>query len=132
MRPADNDLREYMEKTLGGGKVNNQKQFLDNDRKVLRFFCVSEELPFVLHYFLADDTLEIREVHHPNDGRDSFPVFLRRQRIPFTSAVKQPGLCFIGDNYLTCDEINPDEPIISFGRAFHINGVDDSTKEYFA
>lgn len=131
-RPVENDLKEYMEKTLGGGKVSNQKQFLDNDRKVLRFFCISEELPFVLHYFLADDTMEIREVHHPNDGRDSFPVFLRRQRIPFTSDVKQPGLSFIGDNYLTCDEIEPDQPIISHGRAFHIQGVDDYTRQYFA
>ena len=67
-----------MEKSLGGGRVPSQKQFLDNDRKVLRFFCVSEDLPFVVNYFLADDTIEIREVHHPNDGRDSFPVLLRR------------------------------------------------------
>jgi len=105
---------------------------LDHDRKVLRFFCTSEELPFVVNYFLADDTIEIREVHHPNDGRDSFPVFLRRRRIPFSSEVKQPGLAFIGDNYLTCDEICPGEPIISYGRPFHINGVDDYTKEYYA
>jgi len=71
-----------MEKALGGGKVASQKQFLDNDRKVLRFFCESEGLPFVAHYYLADDTIEIREVHHPNDGRDSFALLLRRQKLP--------------------------------------------------
>ena len=36
----------------------------------------------IIHYFLADDTVEIREVHEPNDGRDPFPVLLCRQRLP--------------------------------------------------
>ena len=57
---------------------------------MLRFYCVwddrdamfGEMRPFVLHYFLVDDTIEIREVHEPNDGRDPFPVLLRRQRLP--------------------------------------------------
>jgi hypothetical protein len=100
-------MKEYMEKTLGGGKVADQKQFLDNDRKVLCFFVTSEDLPFVINYYLADDTIEIREVHFPNDGRDAFPKLLRRQKLPFRSDVNQPGLSFIGDNYLTCDEIYP-------------------------
>jgi hypothetical protein len=74
----DKELLEYLEKKLGGGRIPSQKQFLDHDRKVLRFFVKSEGLQFVWHYFLADDTVEIREVHHPNDGRDSFSVYLRR------------------------------------------------------
>lgn len=81
-RPRDNEMKEYMEKSLGGGKVASQKQFLDKDRQVLRFFCSCEDLPFIVHYFLADDTVEIREVHHPNDGRDAFPKVLNRQRLP--------------------------------------------------
>jgi hypothetical protein len=74
----DPELLEYLEKKLGGGRVPSQKQFLDFDRKVLRFFTRSDDLQFVWHYFLADDTVEIREVHFPNDGRDSFSVYLRR------------------------------------------------------
>lgn len=35
-----------------------------------------------LLYFLANDTIEIREQHTPNDGRDNFPLLLRRQRVP--------------------------------------------------
>ena len=31
---------------------------------------------------MADDTLEIREVHSPNNGRDPFPVLVSRQRFP--------------------------------------------------
>jgi hypothetical protein len=60
-----------------------------------------------VHYYLADDTVEIRESHRPNDGRDSFSLLLRRQKLPEAWNVNQPGQKFIGDNYLTCDEIYP-------------------------
>lgn len=80
---------------------------------------------------MADDTVEIREVHHPNNGRDAFPKLLQRQKLPFRSDVNQPGLHFIGDNYLTCDEIYPGQPIIAFNRAYTILGVDQYTQNYF-
>ena len=35
-----------------------------------------------LHYFLADDTVEICERIPNNSGRDAVPMFLRRQRLP--------------------------------------------------
>jgi hypothetical protein len=57
-------MLQYLEKKLGGGKVESQKQFLDNDRKVLRFWCDCEGRPFSIQYFLADDTIEVREIHH--------------------------------------------------------------------
>ena len=47
-------------------------------------------------------------MHFPNDGRDSFSIYLRRQRLPQTFDVNQPGQALIGDNYLTCDEIDFD------------------------
>jgi EF-hand domain-containing protein 1 len=64
---------------------------LDNDRKVLRFYTKCDDAPFVIHYYLADDTVEIREVHHPNDGRDSFALLLKRQKLPKAFGVNQPG-----------------------------------------
>jgi hypothetical protein len=120
-------MKEFLEKALGGGRVVSQKQFLDNDRKVLRFFTKCDDLPFIVHYYLADDTCEIREVHHANDGRDSFAIMLKRQKLPQSFAVNQPGQNFIGDNYLTCDEIEPGGVIDAFGRQFRITGVDQFT-----
>jgi EF-hand domain-containing protein 1 len=105
---------------------------LDNDRKVLRFFVRAEDgLPYVWHYFLADDTVEIRECHFANDGRDSFSIYLRRQKLPETFAVNQPGQSFIGDRYLTCDEISADRPLVAYGRCFNILGVDRFTQDYY-
>lgn len=127
----DPTMKDYMEKSLGGGRVKCQKQFLDNDRRVLRFFCRFDDLPYIIHYFLADDTAEVREVHHHNDGRDNFAMLLKRQRLPKNFSVDQPGLKHIGDNYWTCDEFEPGQCIEAFGRLFSIQGVDQFTQNYF-
>ena len=104
---------------------------MDKDRTVLRFFTKSNDLPYVVHYYMADDTIEIREVHHSNDGRDAFALLLRRQKLPDRFDVNQPGQTFIGDNYLTCDEITPDSNINAFGRIFVIEGVDAATQKFY-
>lgn len=80
---AQNPLRPYE-------RADSLKQFLDYDRHVLRFNAVwddrdtkfGEVRRFKLHYFLADDTIEILEVFAPNCGRDSCPTFLSRQKLP--------------------------------------------------
>ena len=49
------------------------------------FFCIHHIYLFLLqiiHYYLVNDTVEIREVHTANDGRDPFPVLVCRQRLP--------------------------------------------------
>jgi len=125
-------MKEFLEKSLGGGRVKSQKQFLDNDLKVLRFFCKFEELPYVIHYYLADDTVEIREIHFANDGRDNFALLLRRQKLPDNFGLNQPGQSHIGDNYLTWDEIEPSKPVNAFGRLFRIQSVDAFTQKWYA
>ncbi|XP_052782437.1 EF-hand domain-containing family member C2-like [Mya arenaria] len=81
-------------------KHDTLKQFLDHDRHVLRFYCYWDDTEamfgdpreMVLHYFLADDTIEIREVIPANSGRDAAPMFLRRGKLPKNvEALKQPG-----------------------------------------
>ncbi len=77
------------------------EQFLDHDRHVLRFYCYWDDTDnmfgdpreMVLHYFLADDTIEILEIIPPNSGRDATPMFVRRSRLPKdVAALKQPGV----------------------------------------
>lgn len=71
-------------------KRDKLKRFLEKDRKVLRFYCIwddrhsmfGELREFVLHYHLVDDSIEVREVQKPNNGRDPFPILLRRQSLP--------------------------------------------------
>jgi len=60
-------------------------QFLLNDKKVLRFKGYWDDhtpygvrIYFVIHFFLADNTVEMNEAHCRNSGRDAYPVFYRR------------------------------------------------------
>lgn len=63
------------------------------DRKVLCFHCCwddsqslfGDKLPYVLHYYLVDDTVEIRETKESTVGRDPFPIFLKRRKLPKNS-----------------------------------------------
>jgi hypothetical protein len=65
------------------------KQFVALDRKVLRFYAAWDDgvengsgvRPFIIHYFLVDNSLEVREIHHKNDSRDPFPKLVARQKI---------------------------------------------------
>jgi hypothetical protein len=92
-RVADDDLIRNMEARLGAASTTLEydklDQFLKYDRKVLRFYLAwddrkslyGELRPFVLHYYLADDTMEILEVRRANAGRDPFPLFLKRGKV---------------------------------------------------
>lgn len=81
----------YREVMLGGGHINgNMQQFLEHDGKVLRFFAIMDDIstpqferrPFTLLYFLADGQIEIREQYPLNCGRDNFPIFYRKGKMP--------------------------------------------------
>ncbi|KAM9041104.1 LOW QUALITY PROTEIN: EF-hand domain-containing family member C2 [Megaptera novaeangliae] len=77
------------------------KQFLECDRKVLRFFCLwddsgsvfGDHRELILHYFLSDDTIEIQRVLPHNSGRDATSSFLQRRKLPKYGppGVYQPG-----------------------------------------
>lgn len=77
-------------------KPDSRRQFMEFDGKVLRFSCFwddtkklyGEKRKFILHYFLASDTIEVREVLQPNSGRDPFPLLLKRSVLPSRS---RPG-----------------------------------------
>ncbi|NXY84320.1 EFHC2 protein, partial [Alcedo cyanopectus] len=89
-----NPLRPYE-------RIDTLRQFLEHDRHVLRFFCVwndpestfHEQRELVLHYYLADDTIDIKEILPVNSGRDAVPLFLRRDKLPkyAPTGLYQPG-----------------------------------------
>ncbi len=62
------------------------------DNAVLRFLAAwdntatifGEVLAFQVSYYVADGSVEVREVAQRNSGRDPFPLLLRRSRLPKT------------------------------------------------
>jgi hypothetical protein len=100
----DSILKDYSEHTQGGGKVKDQKQFLENDRRVLKFNASHDSLKYIINYYLADDTVEIKELFFHNSGRSKFPLFLKRNKLPKKFSVTQPGEVLESD-YVTPTDI---------------------------
>ena len=84
-----------------GGKSQIWPHWHVLELQVLRFFCVwddrrslfGDRRPYRLHYFLEDATLEVLETADNNNGRDPFPVFLRRGPLPRVSIVISQCAC---------------------------------------
>ena len=86
-----NDTSTFVEALLGKHirEPEVMSKYLNYDRKVLRFDCAWNDetlygtlLKFTLHYFLADDSIEILEKQTRNSGRDSWPRLLNRAPLP--------------------------------------------------
>ncbi|KAJ1627617.1 hypothetical protein T492DRAFT_1023521 [Pavlovales sp. CCMP2436] len=89
-RAFEDDLTRYAAAKYGAAATalapDRLREFLRNDRKVLRFFLAwddrgspyGELRPFILHYYLQDDTAEVLEVRRANSGRDPFPAFVKK------------------------------------------------------
>lgn len=159
-------MTESMQPLRPYEKEDTLKQFLQYDRKVLRFYCLWNDTDsmfgdvreMVLHYFLADDTIEIREVIPANSGRDAAPMFLRRQMLPKEPVpLHQPGevtsrtvLNVFGPmghggrwildslktgaihiEYYHDSDLTIGSVINAWGRKMMICDCDDFTKEYY-
>mmetsp|Transcript_135835 Transcript_135835/g.240149 ORF Transcript_135835/g.240149 Transcript_135835/m.240149 type:complete len:755 (+) Transcript_135835:111-2375(+) len=132
----------YREVMLGGGHINaDMQQFLEKDKKVLRFFAVLDDLstpqferrPFTLLFFLADDTMEIREMYPLNCGRDNFPIFFRRAKMPLGNVEvhgpqAQPKK---KEDFVHGHNLYVGQMVMLAGNTFYIYDADDFTRAYF-
>ncbi|XP_030201304.1 EF-hand domain-containing protein 1 isoform X1 [Gadus morhua] len=126
---------------------DHQKQFLTMDRKVLRFFALwddkdtiyKETRPVNIQYYLVDDTVEIREVHQANSGRDPFPVLMRRQRLPKTIREDSEPFprCVLEvspqevQEYYSPRDFRVGETMRLMGRTLRLYDCDSFTRSYF-
>merc|ERR1719160_601632 len=132
----------YREVMLGGGHINeNMQQFMENDRKVCRFFAVLDDVgtpqderrPFTIMLFLADNTVEIREQYPLNCGRDNFPIFFRRGKLtrgnvksrgPQDQLPKADELVSVNDLYVGAE-------VVLLNTKFFIYDADEFTRQYY-
>jgi len=132
------DYKGFMEARLG--KCMDDKeviaQFLRNDRKVLRFFASwddrgqggdLEQRRFRLHYFLADDTVEVLEANTPNNGRDPWPAMLKRMKLPKVWSANSRDNRY----FYKASDFRVGDTISVFGRKLLIYDCDNFTREWY-
>lgn len=59
-------------------------------------------MKYEILYFLSDDTVTVKEIHLNNDGRDPYPILLRKTKLPKViayAATKSSLLNILLDNW---------------------------------
>ncbi|XP_012297046.1 EF-hand domain-containing protein 1 isoform X2 [Aotus nancymaae] len=139
--------KQPLRKYVTPSDFDQLKQFLTFDKQVLRFYAIWDDTDsmygecrtYIIHYYLMDDTVEIREVHERNDGRDPFPLLMNRQRIPkvLVENAKNFPRCVleISDQevleWYTAKDFIVGKSLTILGRTFFIYDCDPFTRRYY-
>ncbi len=113
------------------------RNFLQYDGKVLRFYCEWDEKEIILHFYLADDTVELKEVRDYNNGHAPFPLLLSRQKIPASldqnSAVKFSSSSQTAKNArnLSASDFVCGEYVQIYGRSILLQSCDKFTYDFY-
>ena len=123
------------------------QQFKQLDRKVLRFYCLWDDRAtlhgevryLILQYYLVDDTLELREEHKPNNGRDQAGTLLSRAKVPRNHRDVPPDFPSIALEKTEAelsDNLGPEDFAIGttlhvYGRAILIYDCDEFTMAFY-
>lgn len=139
--------KQPLRKYVTPSDFDQLKQFLTFDKQVLRFYAIWDDTDsmygecrtYIIHYYLMDDTVEIREVHERNDGRDPFPLLMNRQRMPkvLVENAKNFPQCVleISDQevleWYTAKDFIVGKSLTVLGRTFFIYDCDPFTRRYY-
>ena len=138
----------YMEASLGKPMLPSAaatQQFLTLDGHVLRFYAqwdddkmYGEKKPYIVHYYLADDTVEVNEVQTANNGRDPFPTLLKRGRLPKDWQSGIPNVAKLGtthseltSSYYSLLDLRIGNTINVYGRLLLLCSMDAYTRSYY-
>merc|ERR1712216_226015 len=99
-----------------------------------------EMMHYTLHYFLCDDTVEIKEKRHANNGRDPFPMLLSRQKLPRQWDTFQEDedrdrgveANAPSSSFVTPEMLSVGSTINVYGRDLRIVDCDGFTREWYS
>ncbi|XP_051162839.1 EF-hand domain-containing protein 1-like isoform X2 [Leptopilina boulardi] len=117
-----------------------RRRFFHYDGMVLLFDALYEDDFYQILYFLTDNTISVREIHRPNDGKDPVTVFLKKTRVPKNwkdVPGSYPGMSLERGDYEIVEYYSPNdlkigETISIFERQFFLFDCDNFTRKYYS
>ncbi|XP_050071896.1 EF-hand domain-containing protein 1-like [Anopheles maculipalpis] len=123
------------------------RKYLEYQGKVLHFDCVLDErdreggelMTYKLFYYLEDDTVSIKELKENQEGRDYFPMLLRKQKLPKNwkeNPVSHPSIFLEKSDAEVSEYYSPKDLIVGttifvYGRKFLLLDCDGFTRCYY-
>eukprot|EP01013_Petalomonas_cantuscygni_P043380 TRINITY_DN813_c0_g1_i2.p1 TRINITY_DN813_c0_g1~~TRINITY_DN813_c0_g1_i2.p1 ORF type:complete len:867 (-),score=210.36 TRINITY_DN813_c0_g1_i2:623-3223(-) len=120
--------------------VAASRRFFEFDRQALRFYACWDDGDalfgdyhmFIVCFYLADGTIQVVEINPPNSGRDAFPNFCRRMRVPVDPAMAAPGVDPKTVVYYTASDLRVGRTLNLFGRPLLLYDCDPATRRFLA
>jgi len=134
------DAKNYNKYMIGAPPADKKfKQFLLNDRKVLRFqgywddtTLYGARVYFIIHHYLSDNTMEINEAHSRNSGRAAYPVFYKRGPMNKKNSINgYPGMLSNDGGIYMPEDLRVGDSINVWGRKVVVYDCDDFTQKFY-
>ena len=91
-----------------------------------------EEKYYKLHFYLADNQMEICEIKVNNSGKDNFPKLLRKSKLPKVPRMTYcPGIEVPEEEYYMPKDLLIGNYIYVYNRKCKIFGCDEFTKNWY-
>ncbi len=88
---------------------------------------------FKINYYLADDKVEVKEIHEPNNGKSPFPLLLKKSRLPKSYQMSHcPGMLKEAEDYYKAQDFLLGSYVNVYNREFLLLDCDFFTKDYFS
>ena len=138
--PDTMEIKEYNEVKLGGGHPNsNLKSFISNDRRVLSFEVMWDDTSYdgglkfyKLNFYLSDNTMEIQELRQVNTGNETFPMMLRRMKVPKDPILTPcPALSLRQEQFYSYNDLSIGNTVKVYGKDLQIYDCDEFTKAWY-
>lgn len=144
-------MKDFMEATLGkfARPSDHLRRFLDHDRHVLRFFAIWDDTEklygikhrYTVHFFLADNTIEILESYERNSGCDPFPKLLNRAKLSKDPAKQacaavcdeetEESLAKNAHTFYSWEDFAIGKYLQVYNRRILLLDADDSTRQWY-
>ena len=87
---------------------------------------------FTLNFFLADNTVDVKEVRKVNSGKDTFPLYVNRKQLPKEPIFTHyPGMSLKKEDYYVPKDFICGKYVRIYSRDCLIYNCDPYTKAWY-